>query len=132
MSGNVGSLMLAPSSTDKSPVGISPGIGKEARKTQRYRCHGPIEIQIGGWRPYTGRICNLSLQGCLIQPTRWSDCMAGDRIQLRFEVNRLSVLTECIVRWVRPGGAMGVEILQAGAQGRKQLLELMQELAEPI
>ena len=123
--------MSAPCSADKPSVGLSPPPGgKEARKAPRYPCYGPIEIQVGGWRPYTGRICNLSLQGCLIQPTRWADCVAGDHIQLRFQVNRLSVLTECIVRWVRPGGAMGVEILQAGAQGRQQLLELMQELEE--
>ena len=103
----------------------------EARKTPRYRCNGLIEIHIGGWRPYSGRISNLSLQGCLIQPTRSSDCAVGDRIELRFQVNRLSVLTQCIVRSVRPGGALGVEILRVGKQGRKQLLELMQELSEP-
>jgi PilZ domain len=123
--------MLASGSADKLSVSKPSSTGKDSRKTPRYRCHGSIEIQIGGWRPYVGRICNLSLQGCLIEPTRWAECNVGDRIQLRFQVNRLSVLTECIVRSVRPGGGMGVEILQVGAQGRQQLLELMQELAEP-
>src|ERR1700753_2082054 len=102
-------------------MGKPSSIGEDSRKTPRYGCHGPIEIQIGGWRPYTGRICNLSLQGCLIEPTRWAEGNVVDHIQLRFQVNRLSVLAECIVRSVRPGGAMGVEILQVGSQGRQQL-----------
>ena len=40
----------------------------EGRKTRRYPCYGPIEFRVQDWYTFTGKILNLSLEGCFIQP----------------------------------------------------------------
>jgi hypothetical protein len=100
----------------------------EDRKTRRYSCYGPIEFRIQDWYTFTGRILNLCLDGCLIQPSQPTDCVVGERLDLRFEVNRLSFRVQCIVRHISPDGTLGIEILLLSDRSRRQLNELIEEL----
>jgi hypothetical protein len=101
----------------------------DQRRTLRHPCHGTIEIRIDGWRLYPGRILNLGIDGCLVEAAQWAGCEPGDLLDLCFSVNHLSFRTQCIVRWTRPSGTVGVEILLVSVRGRRQLDELIQELA---
>ncbi len=100
----------------------------EGRQTRRYSCYGPIEFRIHDWCTCTGKILNLCLDGCLIKPSQPTDYAVGDRLDLRFEVNRLSFRVQCIVRRLSPDGTLGIEILLLSDRSRKQLNELIQEL----
>jgi len=104
-------------------------IGKERRKKPRYLCHGPIDFCIQGWYLQKGRILNLCLDGCLIEPQRANDYDVGDELEMRFEVNGLTFRARCIVRRVQPSGGLGVEILSLSDRSRRQLQELVDELA---
>jgi hypothetical protein len=105
----------------------------EGRKTRRYSCCGPIEFRVQDWYTFTGKILNLSLEGCFIQPDQPTGYSVGDRLNLRFEVHHLTFLVQCIVRRVAPDGTLGVEILLLSDRTRKQLKDLIEELdsAEP-
>jgi hypothetical protein len=72
---------------------------------------------------------NLCLDGCLIEPQLGTDCAPGDVIEIRFEVNQLTFLAQCIVRRVQSSGDIGVEILSLSDRSRLQLQELIDELA---
>lgn len=108
---------------------IKPRKPRERRKTPRYSCHGPIDFRIQGWYLRRGRILNLCLDGCLIQPQLATDCIPGDELDLRFEVNHLAFRAQCIVRRVQPSGVIAVELLSLSDRNRRQLGELMEELA---
>lgn len=101
----------------------------EARKTQRYLCYGSGELRNQHSHTFAGKILNLSVDGCLIEPGQPTDYIVGDHIDLRFEVKHLSFRVQCIVRRVSPEGALGVEILLLSDRSRKQLGELIEELA---
>jgi len=107
----------------------SSPIRKERRSQPRYSCRGPIDFRIHGWYLRRGRILNLCLDGCLIEPQLATDYAVGDRLEMRFEVNRLSFRVLCIVRQIRPSGHLGVEILCLSDRSRRQLQELIEELA---
>jgi hypothetical protein len=100
----------------------------EARKTRRYPCYGPIEFRVQDWYTFTGKILNLSLEGCFIQPDQPTGYTVGDRLNLRFEVHHLTFLVQCIVRRVAPDGTLGVEILLLSDRTRTQLKQLIEEL----
>jgi hypothetical protein len=100
----------------------------KGRKTPRYSCYGPIEFRTP-WHTFTGRILNLCLHGCLIEPGQPTGYTVGDYADLRFEVNRLSFRVQCIIRHLSPNGTLGVEILLLSDRSRKQLSELLEELA---
>ncbi|HEY6413571.1 MAG TPA: PilZ domain-containing protein [Edaphobacter sp.] len=100
----------------------------EGRKTRRYLCYGPIEFRVRDWYTFTGRILNLCLEGCLIQPDQPTGYTVGEHLNLRFEVNHLTFQVQCIVRRVAPDGTLGVEILLLSDRTRRQLLELIEEL----
>ena len=100
----------------------------EARKTRRYSCYGPIEFRVQDWYTFTGKILNLSLEGCFIQPDQPTGYTVGDRLNLRFEVHHLTFLVQCIVRRVAPDGTLGVEILLLSDRTRTQLKQLIEEL----
>lgn len=104
-------------------------IPKDRRRSPRYACHGPIEFRIQNWYSRKGRILDLCLDGCLIQPRESSDYVIGDQLEMRFEVNHLSFRVHCIVRQVRPSGHLGVEILCLSDRSRAQLRELIDELS---
>lgn len=102
---------------------------KERRRHPRHPCHGPIDFRIQGWYLRRGRILNLCLDGCLIEPQLGTDCVPGDEIEMRFEVNQLTFLAQCTVRRVQSSGDIGVEIRFLSDRSRRQLQELIDELA---
>ena len=101
----------------------------ERRRSPRYSCSGPIDFRILGWYLQKGRILNLCLEGCLIEPHRTTDYGVGDQLELRFEVNRLAFRALCVVRRIQSTGALGVQILRLSDRGRRQLEELVEELS---
>lgn len=100
----------------------------EARKSPRHPCYGPIDFRVDDWH-ITGKVINLCLDGCLIRPRQSPVCSIGDNLDLRFEVNGLSFRAHCIVRWVGPDHMVGVEILLLSERGRRQLRDLIDQLA---
>jgi hypothetical protein len=98
------------------------------RRTPRHACLGPIDFRIHGWYLRRGRILDLCLDGCLIQPRLATDCVPGDQLDLRFEVHGLAFRAQCIVRRVGPDGLLGIELLQLSDRNRAQLRELLAEL----
>jgi PilZ domain len=100
----------------------------EARKTRRYPCYGTIEFRVQYWYTFTGKILNLSLEGCFIQPDQPTGHTVGERLDLRFKVRHLTFLVQCIVRRVAPDGTLGVEILLLSDRTRTQLKDLIEEL----
>jgi PilZ domain len=101
---------------------------EEARKSPRHSCYGPIDFRIHNWH-ITGKVVNLCLDGCLIRPRQRYACSVGDTLDLRFEVNGLTFRAHCIVRWVGEDHMVGVQIQLLSERGRRQLKELVDQLA---
>jgi hypothetical protein len=100
----------------------------DRRKSRRYPCYGPFDFRIDGWYITTGKIVDLCLNGCLLQPCLQSEVNINDVLDLRFEVNHLTFRARCIVRRVSPDGTLGIEILLLSERLRKQLKDLIEEL----
>jgi hypothetical protein len=101
----------------------------DRRRAPRYPCHGPINFQIHGWYLRTGRILNLCLDGCLIDPQLGTGYVVGDHLETRFEINRLSFRAKCVIRQMRPSGELGIEIVSLSDRSRRQLQQLLEELS---
>ncbi|HTH53493.1 MAG TPA: PilZ domain-containing protein [Edaphobacter sp.] len=102
----------------------------DRRRTVRYSCHGPIDFRVQGWYLRKGRILNLCLDGCLIQPQQiGTGYVPGDELDLRFEVNRLSFRAQCVIRRIQPSGALAVELLCLSDRSRRRLRQLIEELS---
>lgn len=109
----------------------TPVPASDRRSTRRHRVHGPIHFSIENWQRRSGRILDLCLEGCLIQHEHAADCMPGDTLDLRFEINRLAFRARCIVRRVSPDGRLGVQLTQLSQRSRTQLQQLLAELESP-
>jgi PilZ domain len=100
----------------------------ERRQSRRYPCYGPFDFRIDGWYITTGKIVDLCLNGCLLQPHLQSEVNINDILDLRFEVNRLTFRARCIVRHIAEDGTLGIEILLLSDRTRTQLKQLIEEL----
>ncbi|MDE1175870.1 MAG: PilZ domain-containing protein [Edaphobacter sp.] len=107
-----------------------PATPRERRRSPRHRAQGPVEFRIENWHLRRGRILNLCLQGCLIEPQHATDCIPGDTLDLRFEIHRLAFRARAIVRSHHPGGRLGVEITELSPRSHVRLQQLIAELAE--
>jgi hypothetical protein len=105
-----------------------PHPAHERRRSPRHWCHGPADFRVHNWYLRKGRILNLCLDGCLLQPRLTTGYRSGDRLDLRFEINRLAFRAECIVRSVNPDNTLGVELLHLSSRNEAQLHELIAEL----
>ena len=103
---------------------------EERRRAPRYLCHGPANFRVHNWYLRRGRILNLCLDGCLLQPNLATGYRPGDVLDLRFEIRQLSFRSSCIIRCVNPDNTLGVELLQLSVRNHAQLRELLEELAE--
>lgn len=101
---------------------------QERRRTPRHPCHGPADFRVHNWYLRRGRILNLCLDGCLIQPRLATGYRSGDVLDLRFEINRRAFRAECIVRSVNPDNTLGVELLHLSSRNQAQLQVLIAEL----
>ncbi|HEY0163221.1 MAG TPA: PilZ domain-containing protein [Edaphobacter sp.] len=102
---------------------------RERRRSPRYACAGPIDFRIQGWYLRRGRILNLCLDGCLIEPQLNTGYLIDDQLDLRFEVNGQPFRAQCVVRRIESTGLLGVEILHLSDRNRRHLRELIAELA---
>jgi hypothetical protein len=94
-----------------------------------------VDFRIENWHLRRGRIVNLCLEGCLIEPQHATDCVPGDTLDIRFEINRLAFRARAIVRQVSASGWLGVEITELSPRSQEQLQELIGELGrsrEPL
>jgi len=105
---------------------------QERRRTPRHACHGPADFRVHNWYLRRGRILNLCLEGCLLQPRQATGYRPGDTLDLRFEINRLAFRAQCIVRRINPDHTLGVELLELSTRNRAQLRELLNELMSPL
>ncbi|MBS1799925.1 MAG: PilZ domain-containing protein [Acidobacteria bacterium] len=105
-----------------------PPPSKERRRSPRYGCHGPADFRVHNWYLRRGRILDLCLDGCLLQPNLSTGYRPGDVIDLRFEINHLCFRASCIVRRVNPDNTLGVELLKLSGRNHAQLAELIAEL----
>lgn len=104
----------------------------ERRRSLRHRVHGPVDFRIENWHLRRGRILNLCLDGCLIEPQHATDCVPGDTLDLRFEIQRIAFRARATVRRVSTAGRLGVEIAELSTRNQAQLKELVAELGEEL
>jgi hypothetical protein len=100
----------------------------ERRRAHRHRIHGPADFRIQNWYLRSGRILNLCLDGCLLEPRLATDCVPGDLLDLRFEIHGLAFRARSVVRRVSPDGLLGIELIQLSDRSRNQLQLLIEEL----
>jgi hypothetical protein len=77
-----------------------------------------------------GGIANLSLRGCLIDPREEHSFRRGERVEMTFCVRQLPVRVQGAVRQVCADRSVGVEFMLLNERGKRQLGELIGELAE--
>ncbi|MBS1820834.1 MAG: PilZ domain-containing protein [Acidobacteria bacterium] len=102
---------------------------EERRRSPRHACRGPADFRVHNWYLRRGRILNLCLDGCLLQPDLSTGYRPGDVLDLRFEIDRLAFRASCIVRRVNPDNTLGVELLQLSGRNHTRLRELLDQLA---
>lgn len=102
----------------------------DRRRSVRHRVHGPVDFRIENWHLRRGRILNLCLEGCLIEPQHATDCVPGDTLDLRFEIQRIAFRARATVRRVNEAGRLGVEIAELSARNQARLQELVTELGK--
>lgn len=107
-------------------------VTKEQRRHPRLKCIGPAFVQVSVEKPLiSARIVDLSLEGCLIQLTGSSEPIPkGAIVELTFHVNQLPFRVRAQVRAVRPDLSIGFEFPALSARVRRQLGDLIEELAE--
>jgi len=105
-----------------------PTTPDDRRRSARHRVHGPVDFRIENWHLRRGRILNLCLDGCLIEPQYTTDCVPGDTLDLRFEINRVAFRARATVRRVSDSGRLGVEIAQLSSRSLAKLQDLVAEL----
>jgi hypothetical protein len=100
----------------------------ERRRSGRYEVQGPADFGKRHWYRRRGRILNLGLDGCLIEPRRSTGHSPGDSTEIRFEVNRIRFDARVIVRSVYSDGLLGVELVEMSEACRTRLLTLIDEM----
>lgn len=104
----------------------------DRRRHPRFLCAGIAEIRsLASGRCVRGKIANLSLEGCLI-------ALAGDPCDLRknesvemtFTVRQLPLRVQGTVRQHHGDEALGIQFTLLTERGKRQLLQLIEELAD--
>ena len=94
--------------------------GEDRRRHLRFRCGGEAEIRsLSSCVCARGAIANLSLGGCLMQLVENHSC-----------VRQLPVRVRASVRQVYPDHHVGIEFTMLSERGKRQLKELIEELAQ--
>jgi hypothetical protein len=98
------------------------------RRSKRYPVNGVAEFRARNWYPHRGRVLNICLEGCLIEPRGMLEYAVGDELDIRFEVHRVALRARAVVRRISPSGKLGVELIQLSDRGRADLISLISEL----
>lgn len=108
-------------------------VGDNRRRHPRFHCGGEAEVRsLASGARASGKIANLSVGGCLIQ-LRDCDCFRkGEAVEMTFCVRQLPVRVQGAVRQIHPSEAIGLEFTLLSERGRRQLTELIGELAEVL
>jgi hypothetical protein len=105
--------------------------GEDRRKHLRFRCGGEAEIRsLSSGVCARGAIANLSLGGCLVQLVENHSFRRTEEVEMTFCVRQLPVRVRASVRQVYPDHHVGVEFTMLSERGKRQLKELIEELAE--
>jgi PilZ domain len=104
---------------------------EDRRRHPRFQCGGEAEIRTlcSGHRAQ-GKIINLSVGGCLIQLEDDHNFRRGEGAEMTFCVRQLPLRVQGSIRQTYVGQAVGVEFTVLTERGKRQLLQLIEELAE--
>ena len=109
-------------------MGSASSSESERRRSGRYEVQGPADLGTRHWYQRRGRIVNLGLDGCLIEPRRSTGHSPGDSRELRCAVNRITFPARAIVRSVYSDGLLGLEPVEMTEPSRTRLLTLIDEM----
>jgi hypothetical protein len=105
--------------------------GEDRRRHLRFRCGGEAEIRsLSSGVCARGAIANLSLGGCLVQLVENHSFRRTEDVEMTFCVRQLPVRVRASVRQVYPDHHVGVEFTMLSERGKRQLKELIEELAQ--
>jgi hypothetical protein len=79
-----------------------------------------------------GRIANLSLRGCLIQPKEDSWLRCHEAVEMTFVVRQLPVRVQGVVRLTHAGHGVGIQFTLLSERGKRQMRELIEELGDRL
>jgi hypothetical protein len=109
-------------------LGSASSSESERLRPGRYEVRGPADFGTRHWYQRRGRILNLGLDGCVIEPRNSTGHSPGDSMAIRFEVNRINFAARAIVRSVYSDGLLGVELVEMSEPSRTRLLTLIDEM----
>lgn len=116
--------------SDPSGKDVAQG-ESDRRQHPRFLCGGEAEIRsLAFGLCARGMISNLSLGGCRIQLGNDHRFRRGEAVEMTFCVRQLPVRVQGSVRQVHSDQAIGVEFTMLSQRGKRQLQELIEELAE--
>ncbi|HEY1502106.1 MAG TPA: PilZ domain-containing protein [Acidobacteriaceae bacterium] len=101
------------------------------RRHPRFQCAGEAEIRgLTSLLQRKGKIANLSLNGCLLEVSIRHSFHSGEIAEVIFCVRQLSFRMQGIIRQAHSDQVVGVQFTLVTERARRQLLELIDELAE--
>jgi len=104
----------------------------DRRQHSRFLCAGEAEIRslVSGLTT-RGKIANLSLGGCRIAlaPDQ-HDFTSNECVEMTFTVRQLPLRVQGTVRQSHADQVLGIQFTMLTERGKRQLLQLMEELAE--
>jgi hypothetical protein len=105
--------------------------GEDRRQQPRFPCNGNAEIRsLESGLCATGKIENLSLCGCRLLVEDCHKFRAGETVEMSFIVRQLPLRVQASVRQLHSGKAVGVVFTLLSERGKRQLCDLIDELAE--
>ncbi len=103
---------------------------EDRRREHRFLCGGKAEVRslVSGLCA-RGRIANLSLGGCRMQLGEGHCFRKDDEVEMTFCVRQMPLRVQGVVRQANPGQALGIAFTLLTERGKRQLRELILELA---
>ena len=100
------------------------------RRSLRHSISVPVEVRCAGHQyPVQSETTDLSQHGCYVKTL--FPVAVGSQIGMRMTLNGVEVLARALVKTADQGLGNGVEFLDFIADGRHQLQEYLNSLAEP-
>ena len=105
-------------------------IEREQRKQPRFSCSGDAQVRMPVGNCCRAEILDLSLEGCLVELEEPKELVLETILELTFTVNQLPFRVRGEVRSTRTPTTIGFQFPQLSERSRRQLQELVDELAE--
>lgn len=104
---------------------------RDRRRHTRFHCGGEAEVRsLSSGIVARGKIANLSLGGCCIEVGISHSFRKDEAAEMTFSVRQFPLRVQGVIRQAHCGQALGVEFTMLSERGKRQLQELIQELAE--